>query len=78
MVYRSIKIWLTIVLSLIFYYNQKMDPKSDRKDEKTKLFYRRFKFKDFVHNLSFNSLVKYMYQPTDPASLGIIRFCFGK
>lgn len=27
---------------------------------------------------SLNDLVKWLYQPTDPSSLGVIRFLFGK
>lgn len=31
-----------------------------------------------VRNTTFRDVVLYMYQPTDPASLGVIRFLFGK
>lgn len=31
-----------------------------------------------VKNVSYKDIVLYMYQPTDSASLGIIRFMFGK
>lgn len=31
-----------------------------------------------VKEVTFEKIVLYMYQPTDPASLGIIRFLFGE
>lgn len=36
------------------------------------------KISEKVKNVSYNDLVVYLYQPTDPASLGVIRFLFGK
>lgn len=47
--------------------------KSSEKKESTLLQCR--KSLDFM---SFNKLVKLMYQPKDPASLGVVRFLFGK
>lgn len=40
--------------------------------------YRNFKFKNFFKDVSYGEFVKFMYQPKDPSSLGIIRFLFGK
>lgn len=37
-----------------------------------------FKAMDALKRHSFNDLVKWLYQPTDPSSLGVIRFLFGK
>lgn len=36
------------------------------------------KIRDKIKNIRYNDIVLYMYRPTDPASLGIIRFFFGK
>lgn len=35
-------------------------------------------FVEKLKTITYNDVVLYMYQPTDPASLGIIRFLFGE
>lgn len=36
------------------------------------------RFLEKLKNVSYHDIVLYMYQPTDPSSLGVIRFLFGK
>ena len=52
------------------------------KKEESRLFgittYRNFKFKELIENGAYEKVVRYMYRPTDPSSLGVIRFLFGK
>lgn len=36
------------------------------------------KFGKNIEDLTFDDIVKYLYTPTDPASLGITRMLFGK
>ncbi|KAJ3643909.1 hypothetical protein Zmor_026591 [Zophobas morio] len=51
------------------------------KKEESRLFgittYRNFKFKELIENGAYEKVVRYMYRPTDPSSLGVIRFLFG-
>ncbi|EFA03079.2 vitamin K-dependent gamma-carboxylase isoform X3 [Tribolium castaneum] len=35
------------------------------------------KFKEYLNNVSYEQFVRFMYQPKDPSSLGVIRFLFG-
>lgn len=50
--------------------------KDDVKSKKVKFFLT--KFWEKLKVVTYNDIVLYMYQPTDPSSLGIIRFLFGK
>lgn len=42
-----------------------------------KLEWLKEKWKEIYPKISFNYLVRYMYGPRDPSSLGIVRFFYG-
>lgn len=55
----------------------------EKKNEPIKMHLKRivskyFEYVEVIRRCSFDDLVKYMYRPKDPSSLGIIRFLFGK
>lgn len=54
-----------------------------RNDEKTRqcVMLAKVKFKETwrkFREVSYDDVVRYLYSPTDPSSLGVVRFLFGK